>query len=82
MSKGVIPDYELEDAFRGTNFGEVDRRKPLEASVLKKAMGYYCGHTITTIMQGIGLIGKNGTVLRRGKMLLRDSYDHLVREGG
>jgi hypothetical protein len=82
MSKGVIPDYELEDAFNGTDFGGLDHRKLLESSVLKKAMGYHCGHTITTIMQGMGLTNADGKVLRRGQMLLREAYDHLVRNGG
>ncbi len=82
MSTGVIPDHELEDAFKGTNFGTVDHRKLLEASVLKKAFGYHCGHTITTIMQDMGLINADGKVLRRGQMLLREAYDHLLFLGG
>lgn len=82
MSKGVIPDYELGAAFNGTDFGNADHRKLLEASVLKKAMGYHCGHTITTIMQEMGLVGNSGQVLVRGRMLLREAYDHLVRNGG
>ena len=53
MSTSVIPDLELEDTFKGTDFGGADHRKLLETSVLKKAMGYHCGHTITTIMQDV-----------------------------
>lgn len=82
MSKKTIPDGELTEAFAGTNFGGADHRALLESSVLKKAMGYHCGHTITTIMQGMGLTNADGKVLRRGQMLLREAYGHLVREGG
>lgn len=82
MSKGVIPEYELEAAFKGTDFGGADHRKLLEVGVLKKAMGYYCGHTLTTIMQEMGLIGVSGQVLNKGRMVLRETYGHLVRDGG
>lgn len=82
MTKGVIPENELEEVFRGTDFGGADHRKLLETSVLKKAMGYHCGHTITTIMQDMGLTNADGKVLRRGQMLLRDAYGHLTRYGG
>lgn len=82
MSIKTIPDGELTEAFTGTNFGGADHRALLEASVLKKALGYHCGHTITTIMRDMRLIGKNGNVLRRGQLLLREAYDHLLRAGG
>lgn len=82
MSKDVISDEELEIAFLGTNFGPVDHRKLLEASVLKKAAGYYCGHTITQIMQRMKLIGANDTVLVRGRKVLQGAYAHLMRDGG
>ena len=82
MSTSVIPDLELEDTFKGTDFGGADHRKLLETSVLKKAMGYHCGHTITTIMQDMGLINVDGKVLRRGQMVLREAYSHLTLNGG
>lgn len=82
MSQNTIPEQELEDNFRGTNFGGLDHRKLLESSVLKKAMGYHCGHTITTIMQEMGLINADGKVLRRGQMVLREAYGHLTINGG
>ena len=55
----------------------------LHASVLKKAVGYHCGHTITRVMQKLRLIGKNGNLLKRGRMLLRTDADfctYLLRE--
>lgn len=78
----VITDDEIEDSFRGTNFGGADHRKLLNTGVLKKAMDYHCGHTLTTIMQDMRLINADGKVLRRGKMLLREAYDYLVLNAG
>ncbi|WP_368647992.1 hypothetical protein ABRZ10_07130 [Castellaniella ginsengisoli] len=82
MSQGVIPNSELAALFEGTDFGGLDHRKLLESSVLKKAMGYHCGHTITTIMKDMGLINADGKVLRRGQMVLREAYGHLTTNGG
>jgi len=82
MSTTVIPDQELRDAFANTDFGGVDHRKLLEASVLKKAAGLYCGHTITTIMLELRLIGRNGNILRRGQRLLGEAFKHLMITGG
>lgn len=78
----VVYDGDIALAFMGTNFGNLDRRKLLESSVLKKAMGYHCGHTITSIMVEMKLINKNGVVLKRGKDLLKEAYGHLVLNGG
>lgn len=82
MSRDVIPDDELAAAFRNTNFGNADPRKILEASVLKKALGYHCGHTITQIMKRLRLIGKSDALLVRGRDVLRSAYDHLMKDGG
>lgn len=83
-SEDVVTPPELEAAFLGTNFGGVDHRKLLHASVLKRAVGYHCGHTITCIMQELRLIGKNGDLLKRGRMLLRtdaDLHNYMLRSG-
>jgi hypothetical protein len=78
-----VSNAELAEAFEGSNFGGRDHRKLLEASVLKQAIGYHCGYTITRIMQRLRLIGKNGEPLKRGRALLREVYGHLAaREGG
>lgn len=62
MSTQLLPvsDEELHAAFKNTNFGVKDHRSLLNTSVLKKLVGYHCGHTITCIMQKLGLIGKTG----------------------
>ena len=83
-STDIVTHDELVAAFRNTNFGGVDHRQLLHASVLKKAVGYHCGHTITCIMQELRLIGKNGNLLERGRMLLRtdaDLHKYMLRSG-
>lgn len=70
-SEEVVTPQELSAAFSNTNFGGADHRELLHASVLKKACGYHCGHTITCIMKELRLIGDNGDVLKRGRELLR-----------
>jgi len=83
-SEEVVTPKELDAAFNGTNFGGVDHRELLHASVLKKACGYHCGHTITCIMRELRLIGAHGVVLKRGKELLRTDRalnDFMVKSG-
>ena len=82
MSYETVSDDELEAAFEGTNFGTRDHRQLLEISVLKKAVGYHCGHTITTIMRDLRLIGKDSKVLRRGQMLREAFHDLMIGKGG
>lgn len=83
-SENIISEQELEIVFLGTNFGGVDHRKLLEASVLKKAMGYHCGWTITRIMERMHLVSPTGNVLKRGKEPLRtvpELHEFLLRSG-
>jgi len=70
-----LTDEYIEYAFRGTNFGRTDYRNLLAHSVLKKACGTHCGHTITVIMKQIGLITKVAEVpTKLGKQFLIDCY--------
>lgn len=78
----VITDEEIEQAFKGTNFDHTKYRELLSASVFKRAVGYHCGWTITTIMKELKLIGKSETITKRGKLLLRESYTDLMRSAG
>jgi hypothetical protein len=82
MSEAIVTDAELEKAFQGTNFGHTNHRKLLEASVLKKAVGYHCGHTITTIMEQLGLIAKSGLPTKKGRQFLAHAYGHLMTMSG
>jgi hypothetical protein len=77
-----ISDAEIEEAFKNTNFGHTKYRELLNASVLKKLVGYHCGHTITTIMKEMGLIGKTEAPTKRGIQLVREAFGHLMTVGG
>ncbi len=81
-TRTVITDDELADAFAGTNFGDRDHRELLEVSVLKKAVGFHCGHTITEIMKYLGLIGVNETPTKKGKRLLQVAWSRLIMVKG
>ncbi|WP_454674874.1 hypothetical protein [Achromobacter pestifer] len=78
----VVSERELEVAFLGTNFGGADHRKLIEIGAFKKACGFQCGHTLTQIMIGLKLINANGTLLKRGRELLRAAYHELMLNGG
>lgn len=78
----IITDKEIEIAFLGTNFGHTKYRELLNASVLKKLVGYHCGHTITVIMKELGLIGKTEKPTKKGIALVREVYGHLMMVGG
>lgn len=83
-SEDIVSEQELEIVFLGTNFGGADHRTLLHASVLKKAMGYHCGWTITQIMERMGLVSQTGVVLKRGKELLRtvpELHEFLLKSG-
>lgn len=77
-----VTDAEILAAFEGTNFGHTNYRDLLQASVLKKMLGYHCGSTITAIMFRMCLIGKTGVVTVRGRQLLRVAYSHLMKASG
>ena len=80
--ESVVPDAEIETAFLGTNFGHTRYRELLNASVFKRMVGYHCGHTITTIMTKMKLIGKTGKPTKRGIRLVREAYGNLMKIGG
>jgi hypothetical protein len=55
----VILDSDIDAAFKGTSFGCVSttgqRRKYVANAVLKRVCDYGTGHTISNIMQELGL---------------------------
>lgn len=77
----VVSDEELAKAFAGTDFGGTDHRNELHVAVLKKASGYHCGHTITTIMRELRLIGASGLPTKKGRKLISLAY-HALMVGG
>ena len=62
-----VTDEEIEAAFAGTNFGTNEHRLMLARSVLKVALGYHCGSTITGIMRRMELITARLKVTGREK---------------
>jgi hypothetical protein len=71
-----ITEEVIQKAFEGTNFGRTDYRQFLGYSVLKKACHWHCGHTITSIMVELKLIGpKTNRLTKLGRMFLSDCYD-------
>lgn len=80
-TRPVVSDDELGKAFAGTNFGGADHRNELHVAVLKKACGYHCGHTITTIMQELRLISVSGLPTKKGRKLISLAY-HSLMVGG
>lgn len=74
IEEPVVSDDEIKRAFEGTNFGEVDHRKHLEQSVLKRLVEYGCGYTITRIMLRLGLINEREQVTEKGRRFLFSSF--------
>jgi len=76
-----VPDEALAEAFQGTNFGDVDRRKLLEQGVLKAACGQLSGYTLTRIMTRLELITPKGTLTKKGKCLLLAAFYDAKHSG-
>lgn len=74
---------EIAEAFAGTNFGvePSEHEHLLAMSVMKKALGYHCGWTITRIMQRMGLVsGDKNEPTDRGRLFCYDFFN-LKRSG-
>ena len=75
-----VTDEDIQIAFLGTNFGRTDHRRLLALSVLKKALKYHCGHTVTQIMVKMGLTTEKGNVTNKGRIFC---YEELgARDSG
>jgi len=82
IKQSIVTEAEIQIVFSGTNFGHTNYRELLNASVLKKLVGYHCGHTITVIMKELELIGKTEKPTKKGIALVREAYSHLMMVGG
>ena len=79
-SSEIVSEAELQMAFAGANFGTSEHRHLLHQAVLKKACGYHCGHTITTIMRELRLIGVAGLPTKKGRRLIGIAfYEQMVK---
>lgn len=70
-----VTDADIAQAFAGTNFGRTDHKHLLALSVLKKALRYHCGHTVTQIMMQMGLTTEKGRVTEKGRLLCYEALD-------
>ena len=70
-----VTDADIARAFECTNFGSADHKHLLALSVLKKALRYRCGSTVTQIMVRMGLITENGRVTKKGRLFCYEALD-------
>ena len=77
----MISNEEIEEVFANTNFGNRNHRKLLEQGVLKIQAGYRSGHTLTTIMQKLGLISIKHTILKKGRKFLFEAFYDNTNSG-
>jgi len=72
----IVSDHDLQIAFLGTNFGQRhNSRNLLASSVMKKAVGYHCGHTISCIMEVMLLVDTKGKLTQKGRDFLYRHYN-------
>lgn len=70
-----VTEADIAKAFEGTNFGRTDYKQLLALSVLKTALRYHCGHTITHIMYRMGLTTQKGRVTEKGRLFCYETLD-------
>lgn len=79
--KYEITDEEVIKAWGNANFGiplnPEQKKNFIRNAVMKKAMGYHCGHTITQIMKELGLINKSELPSKKGRTFLQGLHDKL-----
>jgi len=71
----VFSDHDIQIAFLGTNFGRIDYRSLLASSVMKKAVGYHCGYTISRIMEVMLSVDTKGKLTQKGRDLVYKHYN-------
>ncbi|MCY1407689.1 hypothetical protein D9M71_229960 [compost metagenome] len=52
----LVSDEEMQQSFENTNFGHTDFRGLLAQGCIKALAGWHQGHTMTTILDQLGLI--------------------------
>ena len=62
-----VTDADIARAFESKDFGRSDLKRELAMGVLKMALRYHCGHTITQIMMSLELIKHSGRVTEKGR---------------
>lgn len=62
-----VTDADIARAFESKDFGRSDHKHELAMGVLKIALRYHCGPTITQIMMELELIKPSGRVTEKGR---------------
>jgi hypothetical protein len=70
----IVSDEDIAKSFTNTVFGNVDHRDIVKYSLLKYASVYSSGRTATCILKELGLLGKNNTLTRKGKIYLFEAF--------
>jgi hypothetical protein len=65
-----MTDWEIEKAFKGTIFGDANKRSLLAMFVLKKLCQYDSGNTLTCICTDLGFVTAKGNITNKGRMFL------------
>jgi len=63
--KELVSDADVQDAFKGTNFGSEKPRNIIFDTLLKRATGYHAGHTAEAIAIELKLISPKAKKLTR-----------------
>ena len=82
--RNEITNEQIENAWGNANFGNpmdiMQKRNYLLCAVMKKAMGYHCGFTITQIMKELELLKKDELPNAKGRVFLRELYIHMAHK--
>jgi hypothetical protein len=76
----IITDEQMIKAFGHSNFGNWKPREVLADTVLKYASGYQTGHTAKIIGLELGLITQKGTLTKKGKEYLYESFAYTIQK--
>jgi hypothetical protein len=79
--QSLVSDYDIQQAFLGTNFGTPFHRKLLEQGVLKIQAGYRTGHTLRTIMIELGLLTPRDYVTKKGRKFMFSAFLDRAHSG-
>ena len=66
----IITDEEIEKVWGYADFGSISKRDVIANSLLKHACGWSTGHTASSILRELNLIGVNGSLKKRGRYYL------------
>lgn len=66
-----IKKEDIERAFKGTNFGNVPYEVLIKEGVLKCALGFLQGATLTVVLRELGLVGNNYVLSNKGRAFLK-----------